>query len=239
MDVAVRHYTERIGIWEWASSDRGADAGCRDGLCRRRADARNAGGRIILAHLGAGASMAAVHGGKPIDTTMAFTPTAGLVMSTRPGDLDPGLLVYLMREQNISADEMDEFISGRCGLLGISQTSGDMRDLLAARAVDPRAAEAVELFCYQAKKNLCALAATLGGLDTVVFAGGIGEHAPDVRSGICEGLNFLGLKLDSCRNALGCDVISADQSRVTVRIIPTDEEIVIVRIVRSILQRAG
>lgn len=198
-----------------------------------------ASGRIILAHLGAGASMAAVHGGKPIDTTMAFTPTAGLVMATRPGDLDPGLLVYLMRQQSMSADEMDDFICRHCGLLGISQTSGDMRDLLAVRAIDPRAAEAVELFCYQAKKYLCALTAALGGLDTIVFAGGIGEHAPEVRAGICEGLDFLGLKLDASRNARECDVISADQSRITVRIIPTDEEIVMVRIVRSILQRVG
>ncbi|MGD0464694.1 MAG: acetate/propionate family kinase [Tepidisphaeraceae bacterium] len=198
-----------------------------------------ANGRIILAHLGSGASMAAVRGGKPIDTTMAFTPTSGLVMGTRPGDLDPGLLVYLMTEQKLSTEAMDKFISRQCGLLGVSETSSDMRDLLAARAADPRAAEAVELFCYQAKKHLCALTATLGGLDTIVFAGGIGEHAPEVRAGICEGLDFLGLKLDATRNARGCDVISADESRITIRIIPTDEEIVIVRIVRSILQQSG
>jgi acetate kinase len=194
-----------------------------------------ASGRVILAHLGAGASMSAVHGGKPIDTTMAFTPTAGLVMATRPGDLDPGLLVYLLREQKMSADQMDTFISQQCGLLGISQTSGDMRDLLAARDTDPRAAEAVELFCHQAKKHLCALTATLRGLDTLIFAGGIGEHAPEIRAGICEGLDFLGVKLDVSKNVRGCDIISSDQSRVTIRIIPTDEEIVMARIARSIL----
>jgi acetate kinase len=198
-----------------------------------------ANGRVILAHLGSGASMAAVRGGKPIDTTMAFTPTSGLVMGTRPGDLDPGLLVYLMKEQKLSNAEMDKFISQQCGLLGVSETSSDMRDLLAARAADPRAADAVELFCYQAKKHLCALTATLGGLDTLVFSGGIGEHAPEVRAGICQGLDFLGLKLDASRNARGCDVISADQSRIVIRIIPTDEEIVIARIVRSILQQSG
>lgn len=200
------------------------------------ADAAN--GRVILAHLGSGASMAAVRGGKPIDTTMAFTPTAGLVMGTRPGDIDPGLLIYLMKDQKLSTEEMGKFISQQCGLLGVSEISSDMRDLLAARATDSRAAEAVALFCYQAKKHLCALAAALGGLDTVIFAGGIGEHAPEVRAGICEGLDFLGLKLDPSRNARGRDVISTDQSRVIIRIIPTDEELVIARIVRSILQQS-
>jgi len=198
-----------------------------------------ANGRVILAHLGSGASMAAVRGGKPIDTTMAFTPTSGLVMATRPGDIDPGLLVYLMKDQNLSNEQMDKFISRECGLLGVSETSSDMRDLLAARATDPRADDAVDLFCYQAKKLLCALTATLGGLDTLVFSGGIGEHAPEVRAGICEGLDFLGLQLDASRNARGEPIISAAQSRIVIRIIPTDEEIVIARIVRSILQHPG
>ena len=200
-------------------------------------DPTAATGRVILAHLGNGASMAAVRAGKPIDTTMSFTPTAGLVMGTRPGDIDPGLLVYLMKNQNLSPEQMDDFLSTRCGLLGISQTSPDMRDLLAARPTDPRAADAVDLFCYQAKKHLCALASTLAGLDTLIFAGGIGEHAPEVRAAICNGLDFLGLKLDPSKNTQAGDIISDNQSRVTIRIIPTDEEIVIARIVRSILQR--
>jgi acetate kinase len=195
-------------------------------------------GRVVLAHLGSGASMAAVRGGKPVETTMAFTPIAGLVMGTRPGDLDPGLLVYLARQQRMSAEEMDEFISHRCGLLGVSDTSADVRDLLAARAADQRAAEAIALFCYQAKKQLCSLAGALGGLDTVVFAGGIGEHAPEIRGEICEGLGFLGLSLDSAANAGGSDVVSTAQSRVTARIIPTDEEIVMARIVRSIVDHS-
>jgi acetate kinase len=190
-------------------------------------------GRVILAHLGSGASMAAVHDGQPIDTTMGFTPTSGLVMGTRPGDLDPGLLVYLMREQKSSAEEMDRFISQDCGLRGVAEISSDMRDLLALRGTDRRAADAVDLFCYQAKKHLAALTATLGGLNTLVFAGGIGEHAPEVRAGICDGLEFLGLKIDAIKNARGDDVISANQSPVMVRVIPTDEEIVIARLVQS------
>jgi acetate kinase len=199
------------------------------------AGAEAAGGRVILAHLGSGASMAAVRAGKSIDTTMAFTPTAGLVMGTRPGDIDPGLLVYLMKEENLSYADMDKFISRDCGLAGVSATSSDMRDLLAARAKDARAGDAVDLFCYQARKHLCALASTLGGLDMVVFAGGIGEHAPEVRQGICAGLEFLGVKLDADRNERGEDVISAAEGRVAVRVIATDEEIVIARIVRSLV----
>jgi acetate kinase len=195
--------------------------------------------RVILAHLGSGASMASVHNGKPIDTTMAFTPTSGLMMGTRPGDLDPGLLIYLMKDQKLPADDMDKFISQRCGLIGVSDTSSDMRDLLSVRSKNSRAAEAVQLFCYQAKKHLCALTSTLGGLDTIVFAGGIGERAPEVRAGICEGLDFLGLKLDASKNARGCDVISVETSQVSVRIIPTDEEIVIARIAYSMLQHSG
>ncbi len=203
------------------------------------AGAEVANGRVILAHLGSGASMAAVHNGKPIDTTMAFTPTSGLVMGTRPGDLDPGLLVYLMKDQKLSTDDMDKFISQQCGLIGVSETSFDMRDLLAAHGTDTRAAEAVQLFCYQAKKHLCTLISTLGGLDTIVFAGGIGERAPEIRADICDGLDFLGLKLDSSKNKRGCDVISHDQSRVEVRVIATDEEIVIARIACSILKCPG
>jgi acetate kinase len=191
-------------------------------------------GRVILAHLGSGASMAAVRDGKPIDTTMSFTPTSGLVMGTRPGDMDPGLLVYLMKDQKLSLLEMDKFISQQCGMLGVSEISADMRDLIAMRSKDLRAADAVDLFCYQAKKHLCALTSTLGGLDTIVFAGGIGEHAPEIREGICSGLEFLGLELDASKNSRGCDIISTDKSRVTIRIIPTDEEIVIAKIVCSI-----
>src|SRR5438067_3925902 len=152
-------------------------------------------GRIILAHLGSRASMAAVKDGKPIDTTMGFTPTAGLVMGTRPGDLDPGLLVYMMRVEKKSPEEMDEFISHECGLVGLSETSADMRDLVARRATDERARDAVNLFCYQARKWIGAFAAAMGGLDTLVFSAGIGEHGVEIRQEICAGLEFLALQL--------------------------------------------
>lgn len=190
-----------------------------------------AAGKVILAHLGSGASMAAVSGGRPVDTTMSFTPTAGLVMGTRPGDMDPGLLVYLMRVQNLSPEQMDQFISQRCGLLGVSETSSDMRDLLERRSSDVRAAEAVDLFCYQARRWIGAFAASMGGLDCLVFSAGIGEHVPQVRTGICQGLEFLGLRLDESKNAANAPLISTPDSRVAVRVIPTDEEIVIARAV--------
>jgi acetate kinase len=195
-----------------------------------------ANGRVILAHLGSGASMAAVLGGKPMDTTMAFTPNAGLMMATRTGDLDPGLLIYLMNEREASPEEMDRVISQQCGLLGVSETSADMRDLLKSRDTDPRAADAIDLFCYQAKKHLCALVSILGGLDTLIFAGGIGEHLPAIRAQICQGLQFLGLTLDSTRNERNEGIISADPSLVTVRVIRTDEEIILVNIIRLMLK---
>jgi len=203
----------------------------------RKIAPREAAGRVILAHLGSGASLAAVHDGHPIDTTMAFTPTAGLVMGTRPGDFDPGLLVYLMRRENKTPDQMYEWISTQCGLLGVSETSSDMRDLIAKRDTDPRAAEAVDLFCYQARKFIGAYAAAMGGLDAIVFAGGIGEHSPQVRAGICQGLDFLGLTLDPKQNDAGAPVISTPASRIVIRVIPTDEEITIAQIVEGFLRK--
>jgi acetate kinase len=205
------------------------------GRLEQIAGASAARGRVLLAHLGSGASMAAVRDGRPIDTTMAFTPTAGLVMGTRPGDLDPGLLVYMMRVQRMAPDQMDAFISRHCGLLGVSQTTADMHDLLELRATDVRAAEAVDLFCYQARKYIGALAAAMGGLDTLVFSGGIGEHAPEVRAEICAGLEFLNLHIDPAANGAGRDVISAELSQVSVRVIPTDEEWIIARAVSEFL----
>jgi acetate kinase len=192
-------------------------------------------GRVILAHLGSGASMAAVRRGKPIDTTMAFTPTAGLVMGTRPGDLDPGVLVYLMRNEKLSAEQMDDFISKRCGLLGVSETTSDMQDLFKRRDSDSRAAEAIDLFCYQAKKFIGALAAAMDGVDTLIFSGGIGEHATPVRALICDGLTSLGIRLDQKLNYSNADVISDADSRVMVRMIATDEELVIAKAVRALL----
>jgi acetate kinase len=182
--------------------------------------------------------MAAVHAGRPIDTSMAFTPTAGLVMGTRPGDLDPGLLVYLMRAEGLSPESMDDWLNRECGLLGVSAFSADVRDLLGARQKDTRAAEAIELFCYQSRKWIGAYAAAMGGLDSLVFSAGIGEHAAEIRAEICAGLEFLGLRLDPARNANGGSqgVISAEESRVRVRVIPTDEEVVIARTVRQMVR---
>ena len=193
----------------------------------RRIAGAAAMGRIILAHLGSGASLAAVHNGRPVDTSMAFTPAAGLMMGTRPGDLDPGLLIYLMRTEKSTAEQMDTFVSHDCGLAGVSETTSDVRELTARRANDERAADALDLFCYQAKKWIGAYAAALGGLETLVFSGGIGEHSPEVRAGICDGLEFLGIRLDPDLNAKAAPVISVAGSHVTVRIIPTDEESVV------------
>jgi acetate kinase len=186
-------------------------------------------GRVILAHLGNGASLAAVRDGQSIDTSMGFTPTAGLPMSTRSGDLDPGLLIYLARAEQMTATQFHHMANHESGLLGVSETSSDMRDLLDRETQDVRAAEAVALFCYQAKKWIGSFAAALGGLDTLVFAGGIGEHAPLVRARICAGLSFLGIELNESRNAETAAVISTDASQGTVRVIRTDEELMMAR----------
>jgi acetate kinase len=175
--------------------------------------------------------MAAIREGKSVDTSMGFTPTAGLMMSTRSGDLDPGVLYYLARVERVTAAQLQHMVNHESGLVGVSGTSSDMRDLLARETQDPRAREAVDLFCYQAKKWIGSFAAALGGLDTLVFAGGIGENAPSVRARICQGLGFLDLELDASRNGKGAAVISKDASRVTVRVIRTDEETMIARLV--------
>jgi acetate kinase len=205
---------------------------------RRLAGADEAGGRVILAHLGAGASMAAVHAGCPVDTTMSFTPTAGLVMGTRSGDLDPGLVRFLADRDGMTAQQFDRLVNHESGLLGVSETSADTRDLLAREKSDNRAAEALALFCYTVKKALGAFAAALGGLDTLVFSAGIGENSPEIRSRICAGLEFLGIVLDAGRNEAGQRLISADSGAVRVRVIPTDEESMIVRYVAQVLGSA-
>ncbi len=201
----------------------------------RLAGSEAAQGRVILAHLGNGASLAAVRKGKPVDTSMSFTPTAGIPMSTRSGDLDPGLLWYLSRTDKMSAKQFNEMVNFHSGLLGVSETTFDMRDLLDHEVDDVRAAEAVALFCYQAKKWIGAFAAALGGLDTLVFAGGIGENAPAIRARICEGMEFLGIELEQKQNAANDSVISAATGRVTVRVIHTDEEQMIAKTVCYIL----
>jgi acetate kinase len=201
----------------------------------RLGDAAAAKGRVILAHLGNGASLAAVRDGKSIDTSMGFTPTAGLVMSSRSGDLDPGLVSYLARSEQMSATQFQEMVNHESGLLGVSEISSDLRDLLARESNDIRAAEAVALFCYQAKAWIGSFAAALGGLDTLVFAGGIGENAPLIRKRICDGLDFLGIKLNQKRNAKNAPLISPRGGRVAVRVIRTDEELMIARSVIRVL----
>ncbi len=195
-----------------------------------------ANGRIILAHLGNGASMAAVKDGKAVDTTMSFTPTSGLVMSRRSGDLDPGLISYLARTEGMTVEQFHRMVNTESGLLGVSEISADMRDLLKQEQHDPQAAEAIELFCYQARKWIGALAATLGGVDTVVFTAGIGENAPIIRARICAGLEFLGVALDTARNEAGEAVISTDDSKASVHVMHTDEESEIARSVVDLLK---
>jgi acetate kinase len=202
----------------------------------RLAGRKTAHGRVILAHLGNGASLAAVRDGKSIDTSMGFTPAAGIPMSTRSGDLDPGLVWYLVRTEEMTGKQFHEMVHHQSGLLGVSEISPDIRDLLACEAKDVRAAEAIALFCYQTRKYIGAFTAALGGLDTLVFAGGIGENAFQIRERICQGLEFLGLRIDKQKNRASAPVISSKTSRVTVRIIRTDEEITIAQAVAQVLR---
>jgi acetate kinase len=192
-------------------------------------------GRVILAHLGSGASLAAVRAGRCIETTMGLTPTSGLVMGTRCGDLDPEVARFLMQSQGMTISDFHNLVNRESGLLGVSETSADFRDLLSRSDSDFRAAEAVALFCYRAKTALGTMAAALGGLDTLVFAAGIGERSPQARQMICAGMEFLGIVLDERRNAAGAPVISAHGARVTVRVIPTDEELMIARSAAELL----
>jgi len=202
----------------------------------RVAGKRVANGRVILAHLGNGASLAAVHKGKSVDTSMGFTPAGGMIMGTRPGDLDPGVAWYMMKSENLTPKQFNNLINHESGLLGISETSSDMRDLLAKESDDIRAAEAVALFCYQAKKWIGSFAAALGGLDTLVFAGGIGENCPIVRSRICEGLEFLGIGLDEKQNRKNARIISKEKKSVAVHVIHTDEEWMIAKTVNELIK---
>jgi acetate kinase len=205
----------------------------------RVAGPATAHGRVILAHLGNGASLAAVHNGQSLDTTMGFTPTGGLPMGTRSGDLDPGVLLSLQRTQGLTPQQLDDLVNHESGLLGVSETSSDMRDLLRREGSDLRAAEAIEMFCYETRKWIGAYAAVLGGLDTLVFSGGIGENAALVRERVCKGLGFLGVDLDEEQNGAHAPVISEANSRVSVRVIPTDEELMIARDVGRLLKDAN
>jgi len=195
--------------------------------------------RLVAAHLGSGASVVAIRDGRSVDTTMGFTPTGGVIMATRSGDLDPGVLLYLARTQKLDADALSSVVNDEGGLRGVSGTTGDMRTLLDCATTDLRAAQAVEIFCYQVSKAIGALTAALGGLDAIVFTGGIGEHASVIRTRVCEALAWCGLALDPDLNARHAPVISTADSRVTARIVPTNEELMIARHVRSLLDKGG
>lgn len=201
----------------------------------RLAGADAARGRVLLAHLGNGASITAVRDGRSLDTSMGFTPAAGLVMGTRSGDLDPGVVLHLTRSEHLTVDQFDRMVNHESGLLGVSEISSDMRELLARERCDERAASAVALFCYQARKWIGALATVLGGVDTLVFSGGIGERSAVIRARICEGLAFLGIHVDEVRNGTNATLVSPQNGAVAVRVIPTNEELMIARSVVRIL----
>jgi len=205
----------------------------------RLAGSDAARGRLILAHLGNGASLAAVREGKPVDTSMGFTPAAGVPMSTRSGDLDPGLVWFFARTEHLDAKHWNQMINLQSGLLGVSGTTSDMRNLLEREAKDVAAAEAIGLFCYQVKKWVGAFSAVLGGVDTLVFSGGIGEKAASIRARVCAGLEFLGIEIDQQRNMTNAGVISTEGCRVVVRVIATDEESMIAKKVCEVLGIVG
>jgi acetate kinase len=205
---------------------------------RNEAGGETADGKVIIAHLGNGASMGAFSRGRSMDTTMGFTPAGGLVMSTRSGDLDPGVVVYLLRDKGMDAPALNALVNKKSGLIGLSGISADMKELLDREHANPRAALAIELFCYQAKKFLGALAAVLGGLDTLVFTGGIGENAPAVRARICKNTEFLGIHLDGERNRANASIVSAAGSPVVVRVMKTNEELMIARHTYNLVQNA-
>ena len=196
---------------------------------KRLAGAEEAQKKVVLAHLGNGASLTAVHHGKSIDTSMGFSPTSGIMMGTRSGDLDPELFSFLAQTEQMTSEQFQEMVNKKSGLLGVSETSSDLRDLLAIEKKDLRAAEAIELFCYQIKKQIGAFAAALHGLETLVFSGGIGEHAPLIRQRICDGLAFLGIELDEEKNQKNEFLISSEKARVKVYVIPTDEELMLAK----------
>lgn len=203
----------------------------------KEAGKKVANGRVIIAHLGNGASMTAVRQGKSVETTMGFTPVSGLVMGTRAGDLDAGMLIYLIQEKGMRPSSLNDMINEHAGLLGVSGISSDMRDLLKKEKSEAHAREAVDLFCYRAKKYLGAMAAVLGGLDTLVFTAGIGENSPAVRQRICQNMGFLGIDLDEQRNQANAAIISPEGASVTVRVMKTDEDLMVARHTYSLIRK--
>lgn len=201
-----------------------------------RIDPEKKGGRVIVAHLGNGVSLAALKDGQSIDTSMGFTPTGGVPMGSRSGDLDPGVLLYLMKKENLSIEAISSLVNHESGLLGVSETSSDMLDLLNKEDSDARAKEAVDLFCYEVKKRIGAYAAVLGGVDTLVFTGGMGENAPRIRRRVCAGLEFLGIALSETLNESNAALMSAPTASVSVRMMHTNEELIIARITEGLVK---
>ncbi|HUA36177.1 MAG TPA: acetate/propionate family kinase [Candidatus Binataceae bacterium] len=195
--------------------------------------------RIIIAHLGNGASMAAIRDGVGIDTTMGFTPTGGFMMGTRSGDLDPGVLLYLLKVKEMNARELENLVDHHAGLLGVSDLSSDVKTLLEKRRAEPAADLAIKIFCYQIRKQIGAFAAALGGLDLLIFTAGIGERAPEIRSEVCAELEHLGIVLDAEKNGLNSDTISSIASRCIVRVIRTNENLMIARHTRALISTEG
>jgi acetate kinase len=196
---------------------------------RRVAGPVMADGRIVLAHLGNGSSLAAVHRGRSMDTTMGLTPIGGVVMGTRTGDLDPGVVTHLARTESLSADALEDLLSRQSGLLGISGATSDMKTLLERERTNAACALAVDIYVYSIAKAAGALAAALGGIDAIVFSGGIGEHAPSIRQRVLQRLAWLGIDVDPAANDANAPVISSTVSRIPVRVIRTDEELMIAR----------
>jgi len=191
--------------------------------------------RVVIAHLGNGASIAAVRDGVGIDTTMGFTPAGGFMMGTRTGDLDPGVIVFLLNQKGYDGARLERLVNRESGMLGVSDLSSDVKTLLEKRASDEAAALALDMFCYQVRKTIGAMAAALGGLDLLVFTAGIGERAAPIRSEICRGLEHLGIKLDDARNQVHADLVSAPDARCAVRVIPTNEDLMIARHTRRVI----
>lgn len=196
-----------------------------------------ADGKVVIAHLGSGASLAAITGGQPVDTTMSFTPTSGIPMSSRSGDLDPSVAHYLLSDANLDLEQYVRLINHESGLLGISETSADMHQLLQDQATDQRAAEAVASFCYHTRKAIGAMSAAMGGLDLLVFSGGIGERSAEIRSRICQELSYLGIGLDDEHNQNNAPLLSKD-STIPVRVIHTDEAVIIARETYNLVAQA-
>lgn len=195
-------------------------------------------GRIIMAHLGSGASVAACKNGKPVDMSMGFTPISGIMMSTRSGDLEPGVLTYLQQEKGYSVEQITDLVARKSGLLGVSRLSGDMYTLLQAQHEDANAQLAIELFCYKIKKTFGAYAAALGGVDSIIFTGGIGERSAEIRARICSELEFLGIRISKDRNNESARLISSDESQVGVHVIAAREDVSIIKQTNNILAGA-